>query len=405
MKHVKNVIFLIVIKFNFTQCCKKFITNERKFDIMGYFSIDFKSRGWIATIQIANMEKAGLSKEQYEDPKTVGDYFINLWNSSGKGRTSAIAVCISEKGLYHCHMALYGNTTTLNNVSRILFGSHVEPQKGGKKAVTDYLIKADKYEEKHEQVIYSQGLESIQDSQGCRSDIDEIENFINEGMKPDDIMSIKFSYRRYEKMIKDAYLAKRKRETPIIKEMNNEWHFGESGSGKTYYYVELCEKYSSDEIYLCPSFENGMLDKYVEAGAPPILFIDEFKGEIKFSELLTILDKYAYNQTHCRYTNTYNLWTTTIITSIYGPDEFFDIIIDKNRRNIDRFEQLKRRLTKIVYHYKENGAYKTYSISPENFFSSALIRKIIDQRINNEYDMNNIEYSEDDINNIDDDLE
>lgn len=190
-----------------------------------------------------------------------------------------------------------------------------------------------------------------------------------------------------------------------VKEMNNEWHFGESGSGKAYYYVELCEKYSSDEIYLCPSFENGMLDKYVEAGAPPILFIDEFKGEIKFSELLTILDKYAYNQTHCRYTNTYNLWTTTIITSIYGPDEFFDIIIDKNRRNIDRFEQLKRRLTKIVYHYKESGEYKTYSISPENFFSSALIRKIIDQRINNEDDMNNIEYSEDDINNIDDDLE
>lgn len=357
---------------------------------MGHFSPDTKSRGWIATIQVANMEKAGLSKEQYEDPKTVGDYFIDLWNSSGKGRTSAIAVCISEKGLYHCHMALYGNTTTLRNVSKILFGSHIEPQKGGKKAVTDYLIKADEYEEKHEQVIYTQGLESIQNNQGNRSDLDEIESLINDGMTPDEIMSIKFSYRRYERMIKSAYIAKRKRETPIVKVMNTEWHFGESGSGKTYYYKKLCEEHSADNIYLCPSYESGMLDKYVEAGAPPILFIDEFKGEIKFSELLTILDIYSYSQTHCRYTNTYNLWTTVIITSIYGPDEIFNLMVDRSKRNIDNMKQLIRRLNKIVLHYKDKGEYKTYSVSSEQFLSSAVMRDIVAKKIDQD-ETNNID--------------
>ena len=38
---------------------------------MGSFSVDTKSHGWVATIQEANMIKAGLSEEQYKNPRNL----------------------------------------------------------------------------------------------------------------------------------------------------------------------------------------------------------------------------------------------------------------------------------------------------------------------------------------------
>ena len=86
----------------------------------------------MGTIHIANMVKAGLTKEQYENPEYLADFFISLWENSGKGRKAGIVVCVSLDNCYHCHIACYGNTTTLKKVSDILFQSHIEPQLGGK---------------------------------------------------------------------------------------------------------------------------------------------------------------------------------------------------------------------------------------------------------------------------------
>lgn len=147
-------------------------------------------------------------------------------------REAAIAVCVSSTGCYHCHIACYGNTTTLKKVSKILFDSHIEPQLGGKQALTAYICKEGDYAEKGEQVLYTKGLEVIQDRQGLRSDLEVIEELLEEGLTPEQIYAESFRYRRYEKMIKSHYLAKRIAEIPLIKTMWNEYHFGRSGSGK-----------------------------------------------------------------------------------------------------------------------------------------------------------------------------
>ncbi len=335
---------------------------------MSIFPKQMKGRAWVATIHIANMKKAGLSVEEYETPEKLAEVFTMIWNNSGKNRSCGIAVCISEQGTYHAHMALYGNTTTLGNVSKILFDSHVEPQMGGKKELTEYLKKEGKYAEKEEKVLYVMGLDSIQDVQGSRSDLDRIQEYIEKGLTPPEIMKIDIRYRMYEKMIKSAFIDKRIQDTPLIKEMHNEWHCGESGAGKSYYYYELCKKHSPEEIYLVTDFESGGFDYYIEQGAPPILFMDEFKGNMKFSQLLTILDKYSRTQTHCRYSNTYNLWTTCIITSIFSPDEVYASMVENNRQNRDKIDQLLRRLDCIVYHYKTvSGEYKAYSMPASEY--------------------------------------
>ena len=95
---------------------------------------------------------------------------------------------------------------------------------------------------------------------------------------------------------------------------------------------------------------------YIDQGAPEILFMDEFKGNIRFSELLVILDQYSRAQIHCRYANCYCLWNKVIITSVYPPDEIYESLVEEGDRGRDKIEQLLRRLDKIQYRYKDGAA-------------------------------------------------
>jgi hypothetical protein len=95
--------------------------------------------------------------------------------------------------------------------------------------------------------------------------------------------------------------------------------------------------------------------------------MDEFKGNMRYGQLLTILDKYSRTQTHCRYANTYNLWTTCIITSIFPPDEVYASMVEDDKKDRDKIDQLLRRLDLIVYHYQQDGEYKTFSIPASEY--------------------------------------
>lgn len=341
-----------------------------------------KKNNFFVTVHIKNFQNAGLTEEQYMNHEFVAKFFSDLWTASGKNRTCGVAVCMSKDGCYHLHMGLYTkNNTTIRNVAKILFNSHTEFQKGGQATLLAYLRKEPPYDEKGEIVLYTLGLENFQGKksagQGHRSDLDDIQDMLDKGMSPDDIMlegGIKYTMLR--KHIINYYTMKRKRDTPLIKEIDVEYHVGKSGVGKTNVYIELCNKkdssYSPDDIYLTNDFLNGGFDMYLEQGAPPVLFLDEFKGNnMPYAVLLGILDKYSRLQVHCRYHNALCLWNKVVITSVYPPEEIYEIMTDKMHRKTDSFEQLLRRLTKIVYHYKENNEYKTYSISGKDYIDYA----------------------------------
>lgn len=334
---------------------------------MGNYDIYTPNRSWVITVQIANMEKAGLTEEEFKDPELLASFLMETWQTSGKNRVCGVAVCVSATGLYHAHLACYGNTTTLHKVAKIFWGSHVEPQEGGKKELQAYLLKQGKYAEKEEQVLCTLGIENIKNAQGQRSDLEEIESMLNDGCTPSEIFEASFRYRKYEKMIRKEYLYRKKKTVPRVKKTQNEWHVGDSGTGKSYTYEIMCEKFSEENIYLCTDSENGGLDFYLDEGAPSILFIDEFKGNIKYEQLLTILDKFSHAQIHCRFVNTYALWTQCIITSIYPPEEIYESMVSSDKRSRDKMQQLLRRLDLIVYHYVENEEYKTYSIPASEY--------------------------------------
>lgn len=336
------------------------------------FSPQTKGRAFIAVVHVANFVKMGLEEEQYRrSPEFLADYLSNLWNESGKGRSCAVAVCESEEGCYHAHMALYGNTTTLKKVSDILFQSHVEPQLGGKKELAAYMMKQGKYAEKGEKILFLKNMEAIQDVQGKRNDLDVIEEMLIKGMTPQEILDTNFRFYRYEKMILRAYTDQRIKDAPVKQDIYVEYHVGNSGTGKTFFYNQLCEEYNADNIYILTDYDNGAsggLDSYMKGGAPDILFMDEFKGVgITYGKLLTMLNGYSRMQVHARYENAFSLWTKVFITSVYPVEKIYEIMVDEDKRNDDSYEQLIRRISKIVYHYKEDGEYKTYEIDAREY--------------------------------------
>lgn len=336
------------------------------------FSPKTKGRCWMVTFQEGNMARAGLSKEQYENPEYLADYLCGLWENSGKGRKAGVAVCVSLKGLYHAHIAAYGNTTTLKKVSDIFYQAHVEPQMGGKEALQKYLLKEGEYAEKGEQVLCSKGMENVEDAQGKRNDLEEIEELLLSGATPDEIFELSFRYRKYEKMVKAAYLAKRIKETPLLKKMWNEYHWGRAGTGKTYTYYKLCEQYTPEEVYLCNDYANssgsgGGFDFYTNNPAR-IIVLDEFRGNIPYNQFLSLLDVYSRNQQHCRYQNVYNLWESVYICSIYPPEKAYSFMVDDTQKNVDSIQQLLRRLNVIVYHYKNrDGKYRAFKMPASEY--------------------------------------
>lgn len=345
---------------------------------MGY-DLSTRGRAWIAVIHIQNMLNMGLNEEKYKDPAYLAEFLSCIWEGSGKGRTSAVAVCMSAEGCYHAHMALYGNTTTLGNVAKILYDSHVEPQLGGKAQLQNYLLKEGKYAEKGETILYIKDIEKVQDVSGKRNDLDAIEEMLMKGLTPQQILDTSFHYYKYEKMILNAYSDMRIREAPVKQEVYVEYHVGESGTGKTYCYNQLCDSYGIENIYILTDYDNnasGGLDSYMKLGAPSILFLDEYKGfGISYGKLLTMLTGYTHMQTHSRYTNTYNLWNQVYITSVYPPEAIYQNMVSQEFQNIDSYTQLLRRINKIVYHYIDKGEYKTYAIDAKHYTTYEALRQ------------------------------
>lgn len=306
-------------------------------------------------------------------PEEIVDKVIEIWTKDNPQRTCAVAYCISAHGLKHLHCVLEDKKSLRWSAIKKLYPRmNIVPTKGNKQQAEDYINKRGEYEEKGEQVILIKYHGEIQGKQGKRNDINAIEELIEQGLTPNEIFDISLSYRKYEKITKDAYYRKRFKETPPKRDVKVFWHYGKSGTGKSYTYIKLTEKYGEESIYRVNEYTNGFIDKY---NGEPILFMDELRSEsLPYTLLLTMIEGYK-SQIHSRYTNTFCLWNEIHITSIFPPDVLYkQMYIFKN----DTYEQLKRRINFIIYHYKENDEYLTTEMTMEEY------EKYIDSNIDNE---------------------
>jgi len=304
-------------------------------------------------------------------PEEIAERIADDWVKDNPQRSCAIAYCISADGLHHLHKVLEDvKNMRFSAVKKVFPSMHMEPTKGTKEQAEDYINKRGKFAEKGEQVLYIARRGEIKGAQGQRRDLEVIEDLIQQGKKPREILAMSLSYRRYEKYIRDAYFDKRYQDTPRSRDVNIVWHVGQSGSGKSYIQMQLAEQYGDDEVYLVTDYDHPW-DKY---NGERIVILDEFRGQIRFSVLMNLLDVYRI-QLPCRYSNLYSLWSEVHVCTVLPPDAVYKKMVD-DFQSYDTYEQLRRRINTIVYHYiDDDGKFKVFEIHMSHYVDYDTLRK------------------------------
>jgi len=308
------------------------------------------SKSWF--IVFNNPRQHGYLGEPHEILETLKQQWIEDFTT----RTGAWLYCISADGLEHVHMVCEDTRAMRFSIVKKTYGTaHIEPTMGNKKQAEDYVDKVGKWEEKGEIVVCKVLFGEIKGAQGQRTEFKAMMDLINEGVTPRQILWEHMDWRKYEKYIRDAFYEKNNRETPFLREIKIIWHVGATSTGKSYVMQKLVENkdFGEDSFYLYNDYEGGGLDFY---NGEKILILDEFRGQLKYSILLSMLQGYK-SQFHARYTNIFGLWNTVHITSVMPPELCYAKMVSDNQ-DIDTIGQLMRRITTIVYHYKDsNGNY------------------------------------------------
>lgn len=278
-------------------------------------------------------------------------------------KSCVLTLCESAAGMEHIH-AVFEDTVPFrfSALKKLFPAMHISATKGNKKEAEDYINKVGKYSESGEIIKAKFQHGDIKGRQGQRFDLTVVQDLINQGLKPNEIFDLDIKFRRYEKVVKDAYYAKRVKEAPLLRDVNVEWHFGKTGTGKSYTYVKLCEDFGRDEVYVVSDYENGFLDNY---SGQKVLFLDEFRMQIPYGKLLSMLDSYT-REYHARYSNVVGLWEKVVITSPYAPEQAYKRLVNDDT-HIDAQAQLLRRIDTVTMHYVENGEYKACTVSGSQY--------------------------------------
>ena len=314
---------------------------------------DINARSWFCVFN--NPDKHG-----YEGtPQEICERLRDEWIKDNPLRTGAWVYCISAEGLHHVHMVLEDEKTMRFSAVKKSYcaGMHFEPTKGNKKQAEDYIYKRGSFEEKGEQILYTCVHGEIKGRQGSRSDLVQGYDMIMEGLTPYQILRMNPNLYRYKTAIKDMYYDKRSSETPIVRDMKVYWHTGLTGSGKSFERVNLAQEVGEENIYYLTTFGSGAFDNY---NGQQYLWIDDYRGEFKFQELLRLLDVYKA-EVPARYTNVTALWNEVHITSVLTPQQCY---ANACSDDTDRIDQLLRRITAVVYHFRMNDEFCSLSFSP-----------------------------------------
>lgn len=176
----------------------------------------------------------------------------------------------------------------------------------------------------------------IRPSQGKRTDINDIKNEIVNGKKLDEIVLenpiIYHKYGRTLSKIEDLCMRKKYRTDMTV----GIWYYGSTGVGKSH---KAFENYNPNTHYIHNINDNGWWDSYTQQNT---VIINEFRGQISYSDLLDIVDKWPKTVKRRNREPIPFISKTVIITSSEHPRDVYC-----NLSKTDSLEQLYRRFSII----------------------------------------------------------
>ena len=309
-----------------------------------------------------------LDPNKNYSPEEMVEHLIYLWvDGKEETRSAAANYEIGDNGNHHSHLILEAkNQTRFSAIKKLYPTIHVELTRGTREQVIAYLNKTGKHEEKAHTTVVPMINHGIIEAnqQGKRKDLEVIQELLEAGLSPEEIMRQNLSYRKFSKMIKEHYYQMQVANAPLVKNISVYWHLGGSGTGKSYMQVRLKEEFGIENVYVLSDYGTGGLDNYM---GESILFMDEFKGDIDYQAFLKILDVYP-NQVHARYSNVYALWDKIHISSIFSPNQIYKMLVSPDKQKNDPITQLYRRIHYIVYHVKiDDNQYKELTFEMKQY--------------------------------------
>lgn len=270
-----------------------------------------------------------------------------------------------EAGTPHAHLWICSrNPVRFKSLKGRFPGFHIDVLRGSEQDARDYMYKRGAHEDKAstqlcEPVEWGEFFCANGSTTGTEKMHDVAERYIMRGMTPNQIIVAEPRFARFERMLGALYSAHVQERVPTFREVRVEWHLGRSGTGKTHTYLELCDRYGANAVYLLSGTSKHPWDGYSETMAKVV--IDELRSNtFEPSELLSILDGYRVTL-NARYHDRLAAWDELHITSIIPPEELWSGTRAGSSER-DTFDQLLRRLDVITYHYVDGRC-----IGPERY--------------------------------------
>lgn len=227
------------------------------------------------------------------------------------------------------HLQIYfrlKNAKSFQKIKKLFPACHIEVAKADAETNFIYCSKGGKYKEY-----------GTLKQQGKRTDLIQIKEDILQGKKVDEIVLespvMYHQYGRTLNKIEDLRMRK------VFRDFMTEgiWYYGASGTGKS---EKAFENFNPGTHYVWKYENGGWQDGYTQQ---EIVIIDEFRGQIKYCDLLMMIDKHPnfYVPRRSREPLPF-VSKKVIITSSLQPHEVFH-----NLSQNDSLEQLFRRI-KII---------------------------------------------------------
>jgi hypothetical protein len=277
------------------------------------------------------------------------DEDINIFSKLSDGGTvkcATLAYEVGKEGTKHLQCALtFNNSKSLKKLREYFVGWHIEVMKTNVTALHSYCCKGEDEPDSKKWNWENLGKNAKIEKwgkwpqQGSRTDVVEVCDEIKAGTStPYDIMvASPILYHQYGRTFNELYdksiLEMKKRD------FKTECYYitGSSGSGKTRW---IFDNYDNDMIYVHNFGDKGWWDSYNPMKHKMVIFDDFRDSDVKFNDLLRIMDRYPYSVPRRGRSPLPFLATFLVFTSVLKPEEQYK----KYCKGNDNIKQFLRRI-------------------------------------------------------------
>lgn len=304
-----------------------------------------RKKSWFLVIN----KKCFNDKVNYENMYNLVDSLKPLyaiWNKEKGDKTGNI----------HMHLYLeFKNSRTKRSIKKVLGNVNFDFRRGNPTEARNYVIKPEGMEfggEEKSHVLIEPYVEygSFEpfkdiiarpgDSKNKKSDNDKIFEYVEKYNSVDEVLKVDpclvtrhrsnleklFYNKKYENFLKSSCNVDISDNGEQLITVNRKvsYLYGPSRCGKTY---GVQKKYGFSNVSIITSYSSPM--RYDKYKVTPVMVLDEFYGQMDFTEFLTLADCYI-TELSCRYEDKPNLTNNIVCTSNLSFSSVYDWLFDSS---------------------------------------------------------------------------